>query len=280
MARQPFNTRWAQGVELENNANSFQEPNEVRLDTGWEGGQDKDAPRAGQENWWHNRVDSALQGVERNGVMSWHAQAIYGAGAPAFGSDGNYYESLSANNVGNNPVTTEGYWRFAGSSFFSSHEPGDVKIVAHNGIPTDGWIKCNGPLLLRASYPRLFAKIGTTHNIGGENSLQFRGPDYRGEFLRGFDDGRGVDGGRSFGSGQKGSLTSFDPTVASPALSGLHTTGSDASIRSDIGLDIPVSSDYPSVNVVTGTPSETYSVTLASGVSRPRNKAVNYWIKY
>lgn len=280
MARQAFNVRWAQGVESETNANSFQEPSQVRLDTGWEGGQDKDAPPAGQENWWHNRVDSALQGVERSGVMAWHAQAIYGIGAPAYGSDGNYYESLSVNNVGNNPVTTEGFWRFAGTSFFSGHEPGDVKMVAHNGIPTAGWIKCNGALLLRASYPRLFAKIGTVHNIGGESSLQFRGPDYRGEFLRGFDDGRGVDGGRAFGSGQKGSLTSFDPTVASPALSSLHTTGSDASIRSDIGLDIPVSSEYPSVDVVTGNPSETYPASLAAGVSRPRNKTINYWIKY
>lgn len=280
MPRQPFNTRWAQGVETQNSGNSFQEPSEIRLNTGWEGGQDKDAPPAGQENWWHNRVDSALQGVERFGVMAWHGQAVYGIGAPTYGSDGNYYESLAANNVGNNPVTTNGFWRFAGSSFFTGHEPGDIKMVAHSGIPTVGWIKCNGPLLLRASYPRLFAKIGTAFNIGGETSLQFRGPDFRGEFLRGFDDGRGVDTGRVFGSAQKGSLIAFDPTVAGPALASLHTRGTDASIRSDIGVDVPVATDYPDVDVVAGLPSEVYSVEFATGVARPRNKTVNYWIKY
>ncbi|WP_454833231.1 phage tail protein [Pseudomonas veronii] len=280
MARQPFNIRWAQGVESESSLNSFQAPSDVRVSTGWEGGQDKDAPPAGQENWWHNKVDSALQGVERNGVMSWHPQAIYGPGAPTVGSDGNYYESTSTDNVGNNPVSTIGFWRYRGPSFFSGSEPGDLKMVAHNNIPSDGWLKCNGALLLRSSYQLLFSVIGTTHNVGGETNLQFRLPDYRGEFIRGFDDGRGIDSGRVFGSYQKGSLTAFDPTVASPALSSLHTTGSDSLIRPDIGLDSPVILDYPAANVVTGDASETYTVALAAGVSRPRNKTVNYWIKY
>lgn len=280
MARQPFNIRWAQGVESESSLNRFQAPSDVRVSTGWEGGQDKDAPPAGQENWWHNKVDSALQGVERNGVMSWHPQAIYGTGAPAFGADGNYYESTSSGNAGNNPVSTIGFWRYRGPSFFSGAEPGDLKMVAHNNIPSDGWLKCNGALLLRSSYQLLFSVIGTAHNIGGETSLQFRLPDYRGEFIRGFDDGRGIDPGRVFGLYQKGSLTAFDPTVASPAISSLHTTSSDASIRNDIGLDSPSISDYPAVNVVIVNPSETSTVASAAGVSRPRNKTVNYWIKY
>lgn len=180
MARQPFNTRWAQGVETEDNLNTFKVPDDVRLSTGWQGGQDKDAPPAGHENYWHNRVDSALQGVERNGVMIWHAQAVYGLGAPSYASDGNYYESLVANNVGNNPVLTTGFWRYSGSSFFAGSDPGDGKIVYHNNTPSPGWLKCNGAVLLRASYPRLFAVIGTLHNIGGETSLQFRLPDFRG----------------------------------------------------------------------------------------------------
>jgi len=280
MARQPFNTRWAQGVESEDNLNSFKAPGDVRINTGWEGGQDKDAPPAGQENWWHNRVDTALQGVERNGVMFWHPQAIYGLGAPTYGSDGNYYESLQIENTGNDPVSTIGFWRYRGASFFSGHEPGDLKMVAHNNIPSSGWLKCNGAVLLRSSYQLLFSAIGTTHNIGGETNLQFRLPDYRGEFMRGFDDGRGIDPGRAFGSYQKGSLTAYDPTVATPALSSLHTTAADSSIRNDVGLDSPVISEYPVADVVTGTPTQIYTIASAAGVSRPRNKTVNYWIKY
>lgn len=151
MARQPFNMRWAQGVESESSLNSFQAPSDVRVSTGWEGGQDKDAPPAGQENWWHNRVDSALQGVERNGVMSWHPLAQYGLGAPTYGADGNYYESTVSGNIGNNPVSTIGFWRYCGPSFFSGHSPGDLKMVAHNNIPATGWLKCNGAILLRSS---------------------------------------------------------------------------------------------------------------------------------
>ncbi len=84
MAREAFNTRWAQGVETQDNDNTFKVPDNTRQNTGWEGGQDKDAPRAGQENWWHNRVDSALQDLERRGVMAYHPQAIYSVGAPCY----------------------------------------------------------------------------------------------------------------------------------------------------------------------------------------------------
>lgn len=260
MARQPFNTRWAQGVEAEDSLFTFKAPGDVRLSTGWEGGQDKDAPPAGQENWWHNRVDSALQGVERNGVMAWHAQAVYGLGAPSYASDGNYYESLVADNTGNNPASTTGFWRYCGPSFFTGHEPGDLKMVAHNNVPAVGWLKCNGALLLRASYQRLFAQIGTAHNIGGETSLQFRLPDYRGEFIRGFDDGRGVDSGRVFGSSQ-----SFEVQQ--------HDHGG-----------VPLRVD--DTDRGTG-PSSLFSIdimgnTLPTGgtETRPRNKTSNYWIKY
>lgn len=65
-----------------------------------------------------------------------------------------------------------------------------------------GFLYCDGAVYLRATYPDLFAKIGTTYNIGGETSLQFRVPDLRGEFIRGWDAGRGVDSGRVIGSAQ------------------------------------------------------------------------------
>jgi microcystin-dependent protein len=274
MARQPFNTRWAQGVETEDSLNSFKAPNDARVSAGWEGGQDKDAPPAGQENWWHNRVDSALQGVERQGVMTWHAQAIYGLGAPTYASDGNYYESLVADNSGNDPVSTSGFWRYCGSSFFTGHEPGDGKQVWHNGVPPAGWLKCNGAVLSRASYQRLFAVIGTAHNTGGETSLQFRLPDARGEFLRGFDDGRGVDVGRAFGSKQRGTLVTYDDPLTLPTVDTIRTTIANAS------ADQVAQAEYPgtSLSYLTG-PTSTPGLSSA-GATRPRNITVNYWIKY
>lgn len=201
MARQPFNTRWAQGVEAEDNLNSFKAPGDVRLGTGWEGGQDKDAPPAGQQNYWQNRVDSALQDLERRGSMAYHSQAIYSAGAPCYTpEDGLFYESIANNNAGNTPATSPTYWLLRGASLYSGFSVGEYKDVAHNGTPDSGWLKCVGAVLLRSAYPKLFDKIGTTYNVGGELSTQFRLPDWRGVFPRFLDDGRGIDTPRTLGN--------------------------------------------------------------------------------
>jgi hypothetical protein len=63
-----------------------------------------------------------------------------------------------------------------------------------------GWLKCNGALVSKLAYPQLFDKIGYTYGGAGND---FRLPDLRGEFLRGWDDGRGVDANRTLGSFQK-----------------------------------------------------------------------------
>lgn len=223
MARQPFNARWAEGVDTQNNPNTFEVPDAVRVNTGWEGGQDKDAPRAGQENWWHNRVDTALQDLERRGVMSWHAEAIYAVGAPCYGPDGLFYESFVDNNVGNPPGSSPSYWRLIGTSLYSSFPVGCYLDVDHNGPPDPGWLKCNGAVLLRSAYPKLFQKIGTTNNTGGELSTQFRLKDWRGLFPRCLDDGRGVDTGRTMSNTPQASQNLAHTHGASISSAGSHT---------------------------------------------------------
>ena len=69
-----------------------------------------------------------------------------------------------------------------------------------------GWLECNVATLLRGDYPELFANIGTTW--GSSNANNFNIPDFRGEFLRGWDNGRGVDPGRSFASFQTDEIKS------------------------------------------------------------------------
>ncbi|TEU23319.1 phage tail protein [Alkanindiges illinoisensis] len=85
---------------------------------------------------------------------------------------------------------------------YSDCPPGTVIMLATPSIPT-GYrlLKCNGAVVSRTAYPELFAAIGTYFGAGdGVNT--FKLPDLRGEFLRGWDDGRGVDFGRTFGSQQ------------------------------------------------------------------------------
>ncbi|WP_097501183.1 phage tail protein [Escherichia coli] len=61
-------------------------------------------------------------------------------------------------------------------------------------LPT-GWLKCNGAAFDKVKYPRL----ATAYPSG-------KLPDLRGEFIRGWDDGRGVDAGRALLSIQTGML--------------------------------------------------------------------------
>lgn len=79
--------------------------------------------------------------------------------------------------------------------------PGLVAMFARDSAPA-GWLKANGAAVSRMTYAALFAAIGTTFGVG-DGSTTFNLPDMRGEFPRGFDDGRGVDAGRVFGSAQQ-----------------------------------------------------------------------------
>lgn len=290
MARQPFNTRWAQGVESEDNLNSFKAPGDVRLGTGWEGGQDKDAPTAGQQNYWQNRADSALQDIERRGAMTWHPQSIYELGAPCFASDGNYYESIVSGNSGNIPPSSQTSWRLIGPSLYSSFSVAEYKDVAHNNTPDPGWLKCNGAILVRSAYPRLFAKIGTTYNTGGELSTQFRIPDWRGMFPRCLDDGRGVDQGREQSNtpqpsqnlahshnGSTGSAGAHSHTTTVPrerigdSLASNNTVLGDQSTDGFNTLDTSIAGSH------------THTVSIGSSGSteaRPINLTQVRWIRY
>ena len=68
-------------------------------------------------------------------------------------------------------------------------------------FPPAGYLKADGSAVGRETYPDLFAAIGTTFGEG-DGETTFNVPDLRGEFIRGFDSSRGVDSGRTFGSGQ------------------------------------------------------------------------------
>lgn len=67
--------------------------------------------------------------------------------------------------------------------------------------PPSGWFECNGTAVNRATNAALFAIIGTTYGVG-DGSTTFNLPELRGEFVRGWDNARGVDSGRTLGSAQ------------------------------------------------------------------------------
>ncbi|HFV3960259.1 TPA: phage tail protein [Escherichia coli] len=69
--------------------------------------------------------------------------------------------------------------------------PVGVPVPWPSATPPTGWLKCNGAAFSSEMYPNL-AKAYPTNKL----------PDLRGEFIRGWDDGRGADGGRELLSWQ------------------------------------------------------------------------------
>ena len=105
-------------------------------------------------------------------------------------SDGNANDVLQSDGSGNLSFT----------ALPQAVPTGSVHMMATTTAPS-GYLKCNGAAVSRTTYADLFAIIGTTHGEG-DGSSTFNVPDLRGEFVRGWDDSRGVDSGRSFGSSQ------------------------------------------------------------------------------
>ena len=136
-----------------------------------------------------------------------------------------------------------------------------VIYVAQNTAPT-GFLKANGAAVSRTTYADLFAAIGTTFG-SGDGSTTFNVPDLRGEFIRAWDDARGVDSGRSFGSAQADDFESHQ-----------HISPSESSAPYGTG---------PTVTTVSaGWYSRASSYTSSTGGSetRPRNIALLACIKY
>ena len=160
-----------------------------------------------------------------------------------------------------------------------------------------GWLKANGAAVSRTAYAALFAAIGTTYGAGDGRST-FNLPDLRGEFIRGWDDGRGVDAGRVFGSAQAHALQSHQHGLAMAA----DAAGDDlwfeqvpksafeiprgktaVAIRSTRNL-IDTTTDVPGYSAAYNIPNMATQPNLTqaeyvSGETRPRNVALLAIIK-
>ncbi|MEN5279020.1 phage tail protein [Brucella sp. TWI432] len=95
---------------------------------------------------------------------------------------------------------------------------GAVICLAAPIIP-NGYLYCNGQTVSRTTHAALFSAIGTRYGAG-DGSTTFALPDYRGVFIRGWDDGRGVDGGRAFASWQDNQNQSHSHSVSGTTASG------------------------------------------------------------
>ena len=158
----------------------------------------------------------------------------------------------------------------SGGTASPSNFTGMVAAFAMNTPPT-GWLECNGAAVSRTTYAALFAALGTTFGAG-DGSTTFNLPDSRGQFIRGWDHGAGVDTGRSFGTTQTDAMQGH---YHSP-LSGQTTFWGDGT-----GQGRPTGSGGIFTNTSTGSPitDGTNGTPRTAAESRPKNIALMYCIK-
>ena len=136
---------------------------------------------------------------------------------------------------------------------------GAVQPFAMDTAPT-GWLAANGEAVSRTTFSSLFAAIGTRFG-SGDGSTTFNLPDLRSEFIRGWDNGRGVDAGRLFGSYQADELRSH-----------AHTINTNGVANGD-------TSNYPLGGSKYYSPTPLSTAAFGGVETRPRNIALLYCIK-
>ncbi|HFI7481169.1 TPA: tail fiber protein [Escherichia coli] len=140
--------------------------------------------------------------------------------------------------------------------------PVGVPVPYPLATPPTGWLKCNGSTFNLSSYPALAA-------VFPSGVL----PDLRGEFIRGWDDGRGVDPSRNLGSSQTDQLQNHGHSnlrlsfAAAGGGNGALPDGSQP-LTGDGDAVGPVSS----TNFAGGQP-------RVGAETRPRNIAFNYIVR-
>ncbi|WP_251362197.1 phage tail protein [Escherichia coli] len=134
--------------------------------------------------------------------------------------------------------------------------PVGVPVPWPSAIPPTGWMKCNGAAFSAVEYPKL-ARVYPTNKL----------PDLRGEFIRGWDDGRGVDSGRVLLSTQNDAFKSHGHTFdRSWGLNNFDPTGGFDVVTADINGGI--------VNSPTRS-----TIEVGGSETRPRNIAFNYIVR-
>lgn len=137
-------------------------------------------------------------------------------------------------------------------------------------------LPCDGSAVSETTYADLFAAIANVWDTGGEPASTFRVPELRGEFLRGWDNGRGVDPARAFAAVQLDQLQGHwhDLYAANFSVVG---GGGGANIVQGVG------------NNTQQTGQDVVRVAIADGVNgaprlgletRGRNQAVRWLIRY
>lgn len=160
--------------------------------------------------------------------------------------------------------------------------PVGAVLAFPTGIVAPGYLELDGSVQSIATYPDLAAFLGTTYNKGNEGAGNFRLPESRGEFLRGWDHGRGVDAGRGVGTTQAEAFAAhnhryFDGTAATFDPAGNWQAGNinGAAASISVGAFLSTVDSGSTMQMVNAQ----NTVNTGGTETRPRNLAVMWCIK-
>ncbi len=147
--------------------------------------------------------------------------------------------------------------------------PVGTVIMYYGATAPTGYLECDGQST--SGYDDLEALIGSNT------------PDLRGEFVRGWDNGKGTDSGRSLGSTQGSAYASHNHGVTDPGhlhgIPNLQSSGSSFGCTIAGPSSIVLSTANSSTNP-TGITIDYSGSTENNLETRPRNIALMYCIKY
>ncbi len=150
-----------------------------------------------------------------------------------------------------------------------------VQSFATESAP-QGWLECDGREVSRTLYARLFQRIGDRFGAG-DGSTTFNVPDMRGEFIRGWDNGRGVDSGRGMGTAQEDQFQGHWHRW----FANNSTAGPGSAISADwLNAAPDGTNDQSDQRVREALPDGANGVPRTGPETRPRNIALLYCIKY
>ena len=161
---------------------------------------------------------------------------------------------------------------------------GSVHLMASTSVPS-GYLECNGQYLSRTTYAALFTAIGTTW--GSSSSSNFRLPDLRGQFVRGWANTGSTDSGRTFASSQASQNISHNHTITSNVNDSGHYHSMSYAVRNyyqepnnmGVGTDASANSSNDTASATTGITVTSTAANSGGTEARPINIAMMYVIK-
>ncbi len=189
--------------------------------------------------------------------------------ATALGNDPNFAATMTNALAGKAAKATT----LAGYGITDGPPRGEV-IYFPASTPPEGFLKANGALISRTTYAGLFSVIGTAFGVGN-GSTTFALPDLRGEFIRGWDDSRGVNVGRGINTSE---LDALQGHYHSTPPGGLNFIGSGSGIGSQLTSNGTGNVGFAS----TGSPVSdgTNGAPRIASETRPRNVALLACIRF